>query len=52
VKTKILTEKDSEILSSVTKEMMKPRLAASVRNSREAEAALAAKKRAAHAAKA
>ena len=51
MKTKILTEKDSEILSSVSKEMMKPRLAASVRDSREAEAALAAIKRTARAAK-
>jgi hypothetical protein len=52
VKTNILTEKDSEILSSVKREMQEPRLAASVRDSREAEAALAAKRRAAHAAKA
>ena len=39
MKTKISTEKDREILSSVKKEMAMPRLAASVRDNREAEAA-------------
>lgn len=52
MKTKISTEKDREILSSLKKEMAMPRLAASVRDNREAEAALAAKERAAHAAQA
>ncbi|MGD0295218.1 MAG: hypothetical protein ABSB30_15335 [Terracidiphilus sp.] len=45
-------ELDREILSSVTKEMEKPRLAASVRDSQEAEAALAARALAVHPAKA
>ncbi len=44
MKTKSSTEKDREILSSVTKEMEKPRLAASVRDGREGEAEQAAKK--------
>ncbi|HME58776.1 MAG TPA: hypothetical protein VKF63_10595 [Terracidiphilus sp.] len=39
MKTKISTEKDREILSSVKKEMARPRLAASVRDDYEAEAA-------------
>jgi hypothetical protein len=52
VKKKSRLEMDREIISSVIKEMKKPRLAASVRDSREAEAAQAAKMRAAHAAKA
>jgi hypothetical protein len=52
VKTKSRLEMDREILYSVIKEMKKPRLAASVRDSRDAEAAKAAIKRAAHAAKA
>jgi len=40
-------EMDQEILSSVKKEMARPRLAASVRDNREAEAAPKTKKRAA-----
>ena len=51
MKKKISTEKDREILSSVKKEMDRPRLAASVRDSLAA-AALAAKELAALAAKA
>jgi hypothetical protein len=43
VKKKIQDEIDRRIIASVKKEMEKPRLAASVRNALEAEAALAAK---------
>ena len=46
------TEKDREILVSVKKEMARPRLAASVRDDEEAEAALSVKVRAVHAIKA
>jgi hypothetical protein len=45
-------ELDREILSSVKKEMARPRLTASVRNSWEAEALTIAKGRADHSAKA
>lgn len=48
MKTKISTEKDREILSSVEQEMARPRLAASVRDDYEAEAAPRVKKRATH----
>jgi hypothetical protein len=51
VKKKSRMEMDREILSSVKKEMARPRLAASVRDDREAEAALSVKERLAHAAK-
>ncbi|HEY1207824.1 MAG TPA: hypothetical protein VGE85_00515 [Terracidiphilus sp.] len=43
MKTYRSTERDREILSSVKKEMAMPRQAASVRDNREAEAALRAK---------
>jgi hypothetical protein len=49
VKTKNSTERDREILSSVKKEMERPRLAASVRDEEAAEAALAAEALAARA---
>ena len=52
MKTKSRTERDSEILSSVKKEMERPRLTASVRDSREAEAAQVARALAIHPAKA
>ena len=42
MKKKSRTEREKEILSSLKREMQQPRLAASVRDSREAEAALAA----------
>lgn len=45
-------EINREILSSVRREMAKPRLAASVRNALEAAAALAAKAQVVHPAKA
>jgi hypothetical protein len=46
------SKKDRRILSSVKNEMQKPRQTASVRDSQEAEAAQAAKVRAAHTARA
>jgi hypothetical protein len=49
VKTKSRIEQDREILSSLKREMQEPRLTASVRDSQEAEAAQAAKARAAKA---
>jgi hypothetical protein len=52
VKQKSRIEINREILSRLKREMNQPRLAASVRESREAEAALAARMRAAYAAKA
>ena len=42
MRKKNLTEKDKEILSSVKREMERPRMTASVRNALEAEAAQAA----------
>ena len=47
-----ISQRDKEIISSVKREMALPRLTASVRDSLKAEAALAAKERAAHAARA
>jgi hypothetical protein len=52
VKEKSRIERDREILSSVKREMERPRLAASVRDSREAEAAPAARALAVHSARA
>ena len=49
-KKKSSSERDREIISSVKREMERPRLSASVRDSLRAEAALAAKVLAAHAA--
>jgi hypothetical protein len=52
MKTKSPTERGRDLLSSVKREMKMPRLAASVRNALEAEAALAARVPVAHSARA
>jgi hypothetical protein len=52
MKTKSPTEKGRELLSSVKREMKRPRLTESVRNALEAEAALAAREPVVHSARA